>query len=176
MSSRRLKLFNYLRVCFFANLVCFVLVVSFFVWQLHRRSSLESLVRRQFNHNIMVVSALCQANDIITNSYFRAASSFASNILVSASSFCTSSVPSSVSSSAALSSSDSLPDLSFHSFFLVDGIPYICIRNQKYKRGDFVLGYPIEDISPDVVKYRGKFYKVSEDRYEKRFSSVVDRN
>lgn len=180
MSSRRSILFNYLRICFFANFVCFVLVVSFFFWQLHRRSSLESLVRRQFNHNVMVVSALCQANDILTNTYFRAASSFASNVLVNASAFCSSNVSSSVSaagvSSSGVSSSDLLPDLSFHGFFLVDGIPYISIRNQRYKRGDFVLGYPIEDISPDVVKYRGKFYKVTEDRYEKRFSSVVDRN
>lgn len=160
MTSRRSRLFNYLRFCFFANFALFVVLVSWFVYFRVERSRLLEVVRKQFQHNIKLSSDLAFANDILTNRYFTAAASFASNVLSSVSSPVVSSLPG-VSSSSAPSLED-LPPLAFSHYFEVDNIPYIKIRNSSYRRGDIVLGYPIEDISPDVVKYRGKFFKVDQ--------------
>ena len=159
MSSRRSKLFNYLRFCFFANLVLFLSVLSFWIWLRSSRSELVSVVNRQLAYNLKLSSDLALANDILTNRYFNAASFFVSNIVSGVS------LPSSVSNSVLLSSvssPDDVPPLTFSNYFEINGVPYIRLRNQNLKRGDFVLGYPVEDISPDVVKYRGKYFKVEE--------------
>ena len=167
MSSRRSRLFNYLRIWFFSNLVLFLVLVSWFFYLRHQRSSLLDLVERQLAYNIRLSSDFARANYVLTNGYFSAASSFASNVLVSAASkFAHSSSSLSVGLSSPSSpspASDEIPSLSFSRYFEVNGIPYVRLRNQYLKRGDFVLGYPIEDISPDFVKYRGKYMKVAED-------------
>lgn len=165
MSSRRSRLFNYLRIWFFSNLVLFLVLVFWFFYLRHQRSSLLDLVERQLAYNIRLSSDLARANYVLTNGYFSAASSFASNVLVSAASKFSHVSPSlSVGlSSPSSASSDEVPPLSFSRYFEVNGVPHIRLRNQYLKRGDFVLGYPIEDISPDFVKYRGKYMKVAED-------------
>lgn len=166
MSSRRSRLFNYLRIWFFSNLVLFLVLVFWFFYLRSQRSSLLDLVERQLAYNLRLSSDLARANDVLTNGYFSAASSFASNVLVSAASKFAHVSPSlsvGLPSSSAFASSDDVPPLSFSRYFEVNGIPYIRLRNQYLKRGDFVLGYPIEDISPDFVKYRGKYMKVAED-------------
>lgn len=167
MTSRRSRLFKYLRFWFFSNLVLFVVLVSWFVYLRVQRSRLLDVVERQLAYNLKLSADLALANDILTNRYFSVASDFASNVLSSAASMInheSSSVSSSVSSSLSSPSSpvDDLPPLAFSHYFEVDNIPYIKIRNSSYRRGDIVLGYPIEDISPDVVKYRGKFFKVDQ--------------
>ena len=132
---------------------------------MHRqRSKLLDVVQRQFSHNIRLSADLALANDILTNRYFNAASSFVSNVV---SSIAVTNSPSSSKSLLALSASlsvdpEDIPPLSFSHYFEIDGIAYIRLRNQNLKKGDFVLGYPVEDISPDVVKYRGKYFKVDE--------------
>ena len=162
MSSRRSKLFNYLRFCFFTNLILFLCVLCFWFWLRSSRSELVSVVNRQLAYNLKLSSDLALANDILTNRYFSVASSFVSNLVVSvAPSMGLPVVSNSVTLSAA-SSPDDLPPLTFSNYFEVDGVPYIRLRNQNLKRGDFVLGYPLEDISPDVVKYMGKYFKVEE--------------
>lgn len=158
MSSRRSKLFNYLRFCFFTNLILFFSVLCFWFWLRSSRSELVSVVNKQLAYNLRLSSDLALANDILTNRYFNAASFFVSNIVsgVSLSSSVSNSIPLSASSS------DDIPPLTFSNYFEVNGVSYIRLRNQNLKRGDFVLGYPLEDISPDVVKYRGKYFKVED--------------
>ena len=163
MSSRRSRLFNYLRIWFFSNLALFLVLVFWFFYLRHQRSSLLDLVERQLAYNLRLSSDLDRANYVLTNLYFSAASSFASNVLVSAASKFANVSPSFSSSSSVSAVSDDVPPLSFSRYFEVNGVPHIRLRNQYLKRGDFVLGYPIEDISPDFVKYRGKYMKVAED-------------
>lgn len=160
MSSRRSRLFKTLRVWFFSNLILSFFLVSWFLYIRSDRSKLVKVVEQQLAFNIRLSSDLAFANNLLTNKYFCAASSFVSNVV---SSYVSPSFSNSYSVAAFPSSNSSevdFPPLSFHGYFEIDRVPYICIRNQRFRRGDIVLGYPIEDISPDVVKYRGKFFKV----------------
>lgn len=161
MSSRRSRLFQALRLFFWADVALFLVLVSWFFYLRHQRNNIIEVVERQLAFNIRLSSDLAFANNLLTNKYFSAASSFVSNLVVSVAP--TMGLPV-VSNSIPLSaaSPEDLPPLTFSSYFEVDGVPYIRLRNQNLKRGDFVLGYPIEDISPDVVKYRGKFFKVDQ--------------
>lgn len=162
MSSRRSRLFQALRLFFWADVVLFLVLVAWFIYLRYQRNNIIEVVERQLAFNIRLSSDLAYANNLLTNKYFSAASSFVSNLVVSvAPSMGLLVVSNSVPLSAA-SSPDELPPLSFSCYFEVDGVPYIRLRNQNLKRGDFVLGYPLEDISPDVVKYRGKYFKVEE--------------
>lgn len=157
--SRRTRLFNYLRFCLVFNAVFFVCLVFFFFRVKSSKSRLIEIVEKQFAHNLYLSAELSRAQGFITNVYYSASVDFASNVIYNASSL----VSSPAATPAAGSSSptpDELPDLSFSNYFEVDSVPYIRLRNFSYRKGDFVLGYPIEDISPDVVKYRGRFYKV----------------
>lgn len=161
MSSRRSRLFLALRLFFWANVFTFFVLVGWFFYLRSQRSRLIEVVERQLAFNILLSSDLAYANNLLTNKYFSAASSFVSNLVVSvAPSIGLPVVSNSIPLSAA--SSDDLPPLTFRSYFEVDGVPHIRLRNQNLKRGDFVLGFPLEDISPDVVKYRGKYFKVEE--------------
>lgn len=161
MSSRRSRLFLALRLFFWANVFTFFVLVGWFFYLRSQRSRLIEVVERQLAFNIRLSSDLAYANNLLTNKYFSAASSFVSNLVVSvAPSMGLSVVSNSIPLSAA--SPDEFPPLTFSSYFEVDGVPHIRLRNQNLKRGDFVLGYPLEDISPDVVKYRGKYFKVEE--------------
>lgn len=161
MSSRRSKLFLSLRLFFWSNLALFVVLVFWFFYLRLQRSSLVEVVERQLAFNIRLCSELSVANDMITNRFFNAASSFASNVLFSSSSV----LPASPSPSSPLPDSPKeieLPPVAFNSYFTVDGVPYIRVRNTCFRQGDLLLGFPIQAISPDVVQYRDKFYKVDE--------------
>lgn len=161
MSSRRSRLFQALRLFFWADVVLFLVLVAWFVYLRYQRNNIIEVVERQLAFNIRLSSDLAYANNLLTNKYFSAASSFVSNLVVSvAPSMGLPVVSNSVPLSAA--SPEDLPPLTFSNYFEVNGVPYIRLRNQNLKRGDFVLGYPLEDISPDVVKYRGKYFKVED--------------
>lgn len=162
MSSRRSKLFLSLRLFFWADVVLFVVLVSWFFYLRHHRSRLLEIVERQLAFNVRLSNDLAYANNLITNTFYSAASSFVSNVLVSSSSVASPSSPFSLPGNIP-QSSDDIPPLTFSRYFEVDGIPYVHLRNQRLKRGDFVLGYPLEDISADVVKYRGKYFKLDQD-------------
>ena len=168
MSSRRSQLFTSLRLFFWADVVLFVVLVSWFVYLRYQRSKLLDVVERQLAFNLRLSSDLAYANDILTNKYFNVASDFVSNIVcnvVSSSlspSFFSAASVAPVSGSSDDQKDIDLPPLTFSNYFEVNGVSYIRLRNMNLKRGDFVLGYPIEDISPDVVQYRGKFFKVED--------------
>ena len=165
MSSRRSQLFTSLRLLFWADVVLFVVLVSWFVYLRYQRSKLLEVVERQLAFNLRLSSDLAYANDIITNRYFNVASEFVSNIVCHVVSPSISSSTAAVVSGSVSDQKDTeLPPLSFSNYFEVNGVSYIRLRNMNLKRGDFVLGYPIEDISPDVVQYRGKFFKVDQVR------------
>lgn len=165
MSSRRSQLFTSLRLFFWADVFLFLVLVSWFVYLRYQRSKLLEVVERQLAFNIRLSSDLSYANDLITNKYFNAASEFVSNVVCNVvSPSLSSSAPSAVSVSVSDQKDIDLPPLTFSNYFEVNGVSYIRLRNMNLKRGDFVLGYPIEDISPDVVQYRGKFFKVDEVR------------
>ena len=161
MSFRRSKLFNYLRVCFFVNAFLFLCLFVWWIYLYRQRSRLLDVVERQFTHNIKLAADLAFANDLLTNRVFSAASSFVSNFAFSVSR------PSSAFSSPAPnvlnSPSPDLPPVTFTGYFSIDGIPYIRVRNTSFRQGDLLLGYPIQAISPDVVLYRDKFFKVAEE-------------
>lgn len=169
-TSRRSQLFRYLRLSFFLNLILFFSVVSFWFYTRWQRSKIVEVSERLFAHNLSLAANLSLAQDIITNHVFAYSRSFASNVWSSAYGYVVSNSVLSSASSLSLDSSSSslpsfeidLPPLDFSGYFEIDGIPYIRLRNSFYKKGDFILGYPIEDISPDVVQYRGKFFKVVE--------------
>lgn len=169
MSSRRSKLFNYLRVFFFCDLFLFFAVVSFWFWFRSDRSRLLDTVERQLALNLVLSSDLSTAYNYISNVYLRASLAFSSNVFSRATSLASSSVssfpspPSSSSASSANPSQPDLPPVSFRHYFEADGVPYIRVRNTSFRQGDLLLGYPIQAISPDVVMYRDKFFKVEED-------------
>ena len=168
-TSRRSQLLRYLRLSFFTNLILFFAVLCFWFYTRWQRSKIVEVSERLFAHNLSLAANLSLAHDVITNRVFAYSRSFASNVWVSAycyvvsNSFLSSSSLSPDSSLPSQPSSEiELPPLDFSGYFEIDGIPHIRLRNTFYKKCDFVLGYPIEDISPDVVQYRGKFFKVVE--------------
>lgn len=165
--SRRSRLFKFLRCCFFCNVLLFFAVVGFFFYVRSQRSRLVELSEKLFAHNLALSVELSSSRDFITNRVYRSSYEFASNVWLAASAYVVSN--SVVSSSVSLNSSSSsaaaglpsdIPSLSFHSFFSVNDVPYVYLGSRVYKVGDVVLGYPIEDICPDFVKYRGSFIKV----------------
>ena len=164
MSSRRSRLFLSLRLFFWGDVVLFLVLVFWFFWLRSQRSNLLSVVERQLAFNIRLSSDLSYANNVITNYYFNAASSFVSN-LVSVSSLHRA-LPSSSAAAGSSSPSSSpnveLPPITFSGYFEINSIPYIRVRNTSFRQGDLLLGYPIQAISPDVVQYRDKFFKVED--------------
>lgn len=170
MSSRRSKLFNYLRVFFFCDLLLFLVVVFFWIWIRRDRSRLLDTVERQLAINLVLSSDLSNAYNYISNVFFKVSLNFSSNVVsrYSQISSLTNSFPSTSflpSSSSIASISDSamdLPPVHFRHYFEVDGVPYIRVRNSSFRQGDYLLGYPIQAISPDVVQYRDKFYQVED--------------
>lgn len=144
-------------------MVLFIVLVSWFFYLRYQRSSLISVVERQLAFNIRLSSDLAYAHDIITNRFFNAASSFVSNLVSSS----VSSLPSSPVAPLVPDASSSplpveLPPVTFSGYFEIDRVPYIRVRNTSFRQGDLLLGYPIQAISPDVVQYRDKFYKVED--------------
>lgn len=171
MSSRRSKLFNYLRVFFFCDLLLFLVVVSFWFWIRRDRSKLLDTVERQLAINLALSSDLSQAYYYISNVYFRTTFDFSTNMaFICSRSFVSNHVYSSSSSlnsfpsnpSSLSSTTVDLPPVTFSGYFEINSVPYIRVRNTSFRQGDLLLGYPIQAISPDVVQYRDKFYKVED--------------
>ena len=165
----RRQLFIFFKISFFLNvfLSLFILAAVFY----HRKhiNDLRSAVTVLTVYNSTLQKDLNRSIDYITNEFYSASSAFASNCLVN-SSLRVSSLPLQSSFSSDLRpciSSNSVavvtPDLTFSGYFENNGTPYIRLRNKYYKLGDLVLGYPITAISPDVVEYRDRFYKVKEE-------------
>lgn len=161
-SRFRQRLFVTLRLGVVVNIVCSLLFFASVLYNRSRVRGLEDSVIALSLRNSDLSSRLELALFTLTNDYFRAAGAFVASH-TSRVDRISSPAPSILAPSAAsLPSSEDLPPLAFSHYFEIDNIPYIKIRNSSYRRGDFVLGFPIEDISPDVVKYRGKYFKVEE--------------
>ena len=162
----RRNLFIFFKISFFSNVVLSFFVLLCFLYHRKHISDLHSAVTVLTVYNSKLQNDLNRSIDYITNEFYSASSSFASNCLVN-SSVRVSSLPLPASFSPSVSSSNSVsvltPDLTFSGYFENNGTPYIRLRNKYYKLGDLVLGYPITAISPDVVEYRDRFYKVKED-------------
>lgn len=164
----RRNLFIFFKISFFSNVVLSFFVLLSFLYHRQHISDLRSAVTVLTVYNSTLQRDLNRSIDYITNEFYSASSSFASNCLVN-SSFRLSSAslaplplqPSFPSSSNSVSVAT--PDLTFTRYFEANGVPYIMLRNKYYKLGDMLLGYPITAISPDVVEYRDRFYKVMED-------------
>ena len=160
-SRFRSRLFKSLRLGVILNLCCSLLFVAAIFFN---RSTVSELRRSLDLERLRVVdlsSRLNLAIRAITNDVFIAAGAFACSItnnIHQISSPALPRLPANVVSN--VNSFVELPPLSFSSYFEVDGVPYIKLRNKFYKLGDCVLGYPITAISPDVVEYRDRFYKV----------------
>ena len=165
-SRFRQRLFVTLRLGVLVNIVVALLFFASVLYNRSRVRGLEDSVIALSLRNSDLSSRLELALFTLTNDYFRAAgafvASYTSRVDSTFSNLARSSTLFSPADSPSLSPSDDLPPLAFSHYFEVDNIPYIKIRNSSYRRGDIVLGYPIEDISPDVVKYRGKFFKVDQ--------------
>lgn len=167
MSSPRLKFNLYLifKISFFVNLVV-ASSFTYFACSSHRRVVvLEDSCRKLTCLNADLLSKLSYSVNYITNDIFSVTSSFASNVLLTAASpgspF---SASASVKSSAPDKSiSPDIPPLSFSHYCEIDGTPHIYVRRKIYKVGDMLLGFPVQHISPDVVQYRDKFFKVDGD-------------
>jgi len=125
--------------------------------------SIIEAISTAYNSNLD--NDLRRSLNFITNEYFSAASSFASNVLASGSvravvPFAASFSPASLASNAV--ESVQLPSLRFHTYFEVNNIPCCYLKRRVYRAGDLLLGYPITEISPDAVEYRGQFYPIEE--------------
>lgn len=167
MSIRRSKLFNYLRLLFFSNLALSFFVFGFWFYTRSKSSDYKQTISNLSAINIRLSADLRLAHNILTNRFFNYASAFASNVVVSS----RSTLPQSLQSLPALDSNPlpsrnnksdvELPPIEFVGYFEIDGRPFIKVRNKIFAQGDYLLGYPIQQISPDVVQYRDKFFKVS---------------
>lgn len=163
----RSKLFKVLRLFFFTNLAfsLSLLVVAFY--QRRRVSTLEDSVRFLARVNVSLQNSFEHSLHILTNDYFNVSSSFVSNLVSSSSSLLSSSAPFSPSAPSVKSFDSSqekaeLPPFDFHSYGECDGRPFIMLGRKTYFEGDTVLGFPIQFISPSVVVYREKYYKVGD--------------
>ena len=166
----RRSLFFFFKTSFILNVV---LSLSVFVLIFYHRSYIDRLkdsITLLTVYNSSLQRDLNRSISYITNEFYSASSSFASNVWsgvkipslpLNLPSGGFSSSPSNVVASTP--EAPVLPDLSFSGYFEINGTPYIRLRNKYYKLGDIVLGYPITAISPDVVEYRDRFYKVKED-------------
>lgn len=159
-SRFRQRLFVTLRLGVLVNIVVAILFFASVLYNRSRVRGLEDSVIALSLRNSDLSSRLELALFTLTNDYFRAAGAFVASY-TSRVDRISSPAPSILASSSAFPpSSEDLPPLSFSHYMEIDNIPYIHLRNRHYRCGDIVLGYPIEDISPDVVKYRGKYFKV----------------
>lgn len=166
----RRNLFIFFKISFFSNAVLSFFVLLCFLYHRKHISDLRSAVTVLTVYNSKLQNDLNRSIDYITNEFYSASSAFASNCLVNSSSRVSSlplQTPFSSDLRPGVSSSNSVaavtPDLTFSGYFENNGVPYIRLRNKYYKLGDLVLGYPITAISPDVVEYRDRFYKVKDD-------------
>lgn len=163
-SRFRSRLFKSLRFGVVLNCICAALFVASIIYN---RSSV-SLLRRSLDaerlRNADLVTRLNIAIRTITNDVFVAAGAFACSVTNNINQLSPPATSKFAVSAASPSSSfdrdRDLPPLDFHHYMEIDGVPYIYLGRKYYREGDMLLGYPVQLISPDVVQYRDKFYKV----------------
>lgn len=161
----RYSLYNFFRLSFFLNVCLSVFVFCLVLYHRSHINNLKSAITVLTAYNSTLDNDLRRSLNFITNEYFSAASSFASNILVTGS--FRAAVPSAASFPSALVASNAvesvqLPSLRFHTYFEVNNVPCCYLKRRVYRAGDLLLGYPITEISPDAVEYRGQFYPIEE--------------
>lgn len=159
-SRFRSRLFKSLRAGVVLNCICSCLFVCAILFHRSSISSLRSSLDSERLRNADLVTRLNIALKAITNDVFAAAGAFVQSYSTNLY-LLSSPAPSRFPGFAGVSNVvDELPPISFSGFFEVDGCPYIRVRNKYFGEGDLLLGHPVQLISPDVVKYRNKFYKV----------------
>lgn len=161
----RYSLYNFFRLSFFLNVALSLLVLCFAIYHRSHINNLKSAITVLTAYNSTLDNDLRRSLNFITNEYFSAASSFASNVLASGS--VPSAIPSAASFSPASLASNAvvsvqLPSLRFHTYFEVNNVPCCYLKRRVYRAGDLLLGYPITEISPDAVEYRGQFFPIEE--------------
>lgn len=160
-SRFRQKLFLSLRVGVILNIAVALLYTVASVYQRSRVRSLEDSVIALSLRNADLTSRLTLALHTLTNDYFRAAGAFVASYTSSVDRV-SPSAPSILAGSASLSTNTPLPSLRFHTYFEVNNVPCCYLKRRVYRAGDILLGYPITEISPDAVEYRGQFYPIEE--------------
>lgn len=163
----RSRLFRVLRFFFFSNLICAASLLVLAFYYRKRVSRLEDSVRFLARVNVGLQSSFRDSVHFITNDVFSVSSSFVSNVVSvskTSSNVANSDFKKFDSKASSIDSSSDpapeLPPIQFNGYFEISGNPYIRVRNKYYTVGDILLGYPIEGISPDVVEYRGKYWKI----------------
>lgn len=161
----RYSLYNFFRLSFFLNVCLSVFVLCLALYHRSHINNLKSAITVLTAYNSTLDYDLRRSLNFITNEYFSAASSFASNVLASGS--VRAAVPSAASFSPASVVSNAfesvqLPSLRFHTYFEVNNVPCCYLKRRVYRAGDLLLGYPITEISPDAVEYRGQFFPIEE--------------
>lgn len=96
----------------------------------------------------------------MTNTFSRVAASVVSNTLSRSSLASPSSLKKSFSGLPKDVPDVRLPPFDFWGYCEIDGVAFIRLGDKMFKKGDILLGFPIEEISPDVVQYRDNFFKV----------------
>lgn len=162
----RYSLYNFFRLSFFLNVCLSVFVICLVFYHRSHINNLKSAITVLTAYNSTLDNDFRRSINFITNEYFSAASSFASNVLFSAS---VSSSPAflsppaaSLGSSSPLVTNTPLPSLRFHTYFEANNVPCCYLKRRVYRAGDLLLGYPITEISPDAVEYRGQFFPIEE--------------
>lgn len=160
-SRFRQKLFLSLRVGVILNIAVALLYSVASFYQRSRVRSLEDSVIALSLRNADLTSRLALALHTLTNDYFRAAGAFVASYTSRVDRVLPLS-PSILAGSATSSTNSPLPSLRFHTYFEVDDVPCCYLKRRVYRAGDLLLGYPITEISPDAVEYRGQFYPIEE--------------
>lgn len=160
-SRFRQKLFLSLRVGVILNIAVAILYTVVSVYQRSRVRSLEDSVIALSLRNADLTSRLALALHTLTNDYFRAAGAFVASY-TSRVDRVSPPAPFNLAGSSASSTNSPLPSLRFHTYFEVNNVPCCYLKRRVYRAGDLLLGYPITEISPDAVEYRGQFYPIEE--------------
>lgn len=162
-SRFRQKLFLSLRVGVILNIAVALLYSVASVYQRSRVRSLEDSVIALSLRNADLTSRLALALHTLTNDYFRAAGAFVASY-TSRVDRVSPPAPSILAGSAASSTNSPLPSLRFHTYFEVNNVPCCYLKRRVYRAGDLLLGYPITEISPEAVEYRGHFFPIEENQ------------
>lgn len=160
-SSIRKSLYNSFRVSFAVNLLVFLSFVFAVFYYKKRVNILESSLARLMVDNSRLSLEVERSIYSMTNTFSLAAASFVSNSLSRSVLPSSSSSPFSRSDVVSRSSDElKLPPFDFWGYCEADGVSFIRLGNKLFKSGDLLLGYPLQDITPDVVQYRDNFFKV----------------
>ena len=160
-SRFRQRLFLTLRFGVVLNIAVAVLFVCACLYNRSRIHGLEDSVIALSLRNADLSSRLELALFTLTNDYFRAAGAFVVSY-TSRVDRLSSLSPLGLAGSLPAATNTPLPSLRFHTYFEVDNVPCCYLKRRVYRAGDVLLGYPITEISPDAVEYRGQFFPIEE--------------